>query len=82
VLGLISFCASVVSLFLSILSLLTVQIATFVFALGCVCFLFAAGVGLWFLSYKLATRVLPGGYFNARVLFTSVKARLNRLALK
>jgi uncharacterized membrane protein len=82
VFGVISFAASIASLLLSVLSLLSAQIGTFVFALGLVCLLFALGVGLWFLSYKLVTRILPGGYFNAKVLFTAVKAKLSRLALK
>jgi hypothetical protein len=81
-LGLVSFASSIASILLSVLSLLSVQIATGVFALGCVFFLFALGVGLWFLSFKLATRVLPSGYFNVKVLFSTFKAKLNRMALK
>jgi ABC-type multidrug transport system fused ATPase/permease subunit len=81
-LGLASFGSSIASLLIAILSLLTAKIGVFVFALGCVFFLFAAGIGLWFLSYKLVTRIIPSGYFNVVVLFTAVKARLSRLALK
>ena len=74
--------ASVCSIALTLLSLLSARIATGVFTLGCILFLFAAGCGLCFAGYKLATRVLPGGYFSVKVLLNGIKAKIARLALK
>lgn len=73
---------SVVSLLLTVLALINAQIPTSVFALGCVFFLFAAGIGLCYGSFKLITRGIPNAYFSAQALFTSVKSKLSRLALK
>jgi uncharacterized membrane protein len=80
--GIGCFAASLSSIALSLLALLSVQIPTGIFTLGSVLFLFAAGCGLCFLGYKLATRILPGAYFSIKVLFNGIKARLARLALK
>lgn len=80
--GIGCFAASLSSIALSLLAILSVQISTGIFTLGCVLFLFAAGCGLCFLGYKLATRILPGAYFSIKVLFNGIKARLARLALK
>lgn len=80
--GIGCFAASLSSIALTLLALLSVQIPTGIFTLGCVLFLFAAGCGLCFLGYKLATRILPGAYFSIKVLFNEIKARLARLALK
>ena len=80
--GIGCFAASLSSIALSLLAILSVQISTGIFTLGCVLFLFAAGCGLCFLGYKLATRILPGAYFSIKVLFNGMKARLARLALK
>ena len=74
--------ASVCSIALTLLALLSARIATGVFTLGCILFLFAAGCGLCFAGYKLATRVLPGGYFSVKVLLNGIKAKIARLALK
>lgn len=74
--------ASVCSIALTLLALLSARIATGVFTLGCILFLFAAGCGLYFAGYKLATRVLPGGYFSVKVLLNGIKAKIARLALK
>ena len=63
-------------------ALFSAQISTSVFTLGCIFFLFAAGCGLCFLGYKLITRILPGAYFSVKVLFSGIKAKLARLALK
>lgn len=73
---------SVVSLLLTVLALINAQIPTSVFALGCVFFLFAAGIGLCYGSFKLITRGIPNAYFSAQSLFTGVKSKLSRLALK
>lgn len=80
--GIGCFAASLSSIALTLLALLSVQIPTGIFTLGSVLFLFAAGCGLCFLGYKLATRILPGAYFSIKVLFNGIKARLARLALK
>lgn len=80
--GIGCFAASLSSIALTLLALLSVQIPTVIFTLGSVLFLFAAGCGLCFLGYKLATRILPGAYFSIKVLFNGIKARLARLALK
>lgn len=80
--GIGCFAASLSSIALTLLALLSVRISTGIFTLGCVLFLFAAGCGLCFLGYKLATRILPGAYFSVKVLFNGIKARLARLALK
>ena len=80
--GIGCFAASLSSIALTLLALLSVQIPTGIFTLGSVLFLFAAGCGLCFLGYKLATRILPGAYFSIKVLFNGIKARLDRLALK
>ena len=80
--GIGCFAASLSSITLTLLALLSVQIPTGIFTLGSVLFLFAAGCGLCFLGYKLATRILPGAYFSIKVLFNGIKARLARLALK
>ena len=80
--GIGCFAASLSSIALTLLALLSVQIPTDIFTLGSVLFLFAAGCGLCFLGYKLATRILPGAYFSIKVLFNGIKARLARLALK
>lgn len=80
--GIGCFAASLSSIALSLLALLSVQIPTGIFTLGSVLFLFAAGCGLCFLGHKLATRILPGAYFSIKVLFNGIKARLARLALK
>ena len=80
--GIGCFAASFSSIALTLLALLSVQIPTGIFTLGSVLFLFAAGCGLCFLGYKLATRILPGAYFSIKVLFNGIKARLARLALK
>ena len=74
--------ASVCSIALTLLALLSARIATGVFTLGCILFLFAAGCGLCFAGYKLATRVLPGGYFSVKVLLNGIKTKIARLALK
>lgn len=37
---------------------------------------------IMFLGYKLITRILPGAYFSVKVLFSGIKAKLARLALK
>ena len=79
--GIGCFAASLSSIALTLLALLSVQIPTGIFTLGSVLFLFAAGCGLCFLGYKLATRILPGAYFSIKVLFNGIKARLARLAL-
>lgn len=80
--GIGCFAASLSSIALTLLALLSVQIPTGIFTLGSVLFLFATGCGLCFLGYKLATRILPGAYFSIKVLFNGIKARLARLALK
>lgn len=80
--GIGCFAASLSSIALTLLALLSVRISTGIFTLGCVLFLFATGCGLCFLGYKLATRILPGAYFSVKVLFNGIKARLARLALK
>lgn len=80
--GIGCFAASLSSIALTLLALLSVRISTGIFTLGCVLFLFAAGCGLCFLGYKLATRILPGAYFSVKVLFNGIKAKLARLALK
>lgn len=80
--GIGCFAASLSSIALTLLALLSVQIPTGIFTLGSVLFLFAAGCGLCFLGYKLATRILPSAYFSIKVLFNGIKARLARLALK
>ena len=80
--GIGCFAAILSSIALTLLALLSVRISTGIFTLGCVLFLFAAGCGLCFLGYKLATRILPGAYFSVKVLFNGIKARLARLALK
>lgn len=80
--GIGCFAVSLSSIALTLLALLSVQIPTGIFTLGSVLFLFAAGCGLCFLGYKLATRILPGAYFSIKVLFNGIKARLARLALK
>lgn len=80
--GIGCFAASLSSIALTLLALLSVQIPTGIFTLGSVLFLFAVGCGLCFLGYKLATRILPGAYFSIKVLFNGIKARLARLALK
>lgn len=80
--GIGCFAASLSSIALTLLALLSVQIPTGIFTLGSVLFLFAAGCGLCFLGYKLATRILPGAYFSIKVLFNGIKTRLARLALK
>ena len=80
--GIGCFAASLSSIALTLLALLSVQIPTGIFTLGSVLFLFAAGCGLCFLGYKLATRILPGAYFSIKVLFNGIKARLAHLALK
>ncbi len=80
--GIGCFAASLSSIALTLLALLSVQIPTGIFTLGSVLFLFAAGCGLCFLGYKLATRILPGAYFSIKVLFNGIKARPARLAFK
>lgn len=80
--GIGCFVASLASIALTLLALFSAQISTSVFTLGCIFFLFAAGCGLCFLGYKLITRILPGAYFSAKVLFSGIKAKLARLALK
>lgn len=80
--GIGCFVASVASIALTLLALFSARISTSVFTLGCIFFLFAAGCGLCFLGYKLITRILPGAYFSVKVLFSGVKAKLARLALK
>lgn len=80
--GIGCFVASLASIALTLLALFSAQISTSVFTLGCIFFLFAAGCGLCFLGYKLITRILPGAYFSVKVLFSGIKAKLARLALK
>lgn len=80
--GIGCFAASLSSIVLTVLALISAKISTGIFTLGCVFFLAAAGVGLCFFSYKLVTRILPGAYFSTKVLFTGIKARLARMAMK
>lgn len=80
--GIGCFAASLSSIALTILALISAKISTGIFTLGCVFFLAAAGIGLCFFSYKLVTRILPGAYFSTKVLFTGIKARLARMAMK
>lgn len=80
--GIGCFVASLASIALTLLALFSAQISTSVFTLGCIFFLLAAGCGLCFLGYKLITRILPGAYFSVKVLFSGIKAKLARLALK
>ena len=72
----------IATLLLSIMSLLTAHIPNFVFALGLALTLFAAGVGIGYLDFKLFTRVLPGAFFSFQVQLSNIRAKIARLAMK